>query len=803
MSTDLEIALSFHKQGQYKKALEYYNLALSAETDKAYLFNLISNCHLNLENFKDSLYFANQSVSINPAPEYLNNRALLFIKHGHYFEAESDLHRVIKLSPNMAEAYNNLCVVYRCTGKNKKSLESGLRAIELKSDFSDAHASLGALFLNTSDFDKSEFYLENSLKITPGNLSALLNLSKVKYKLCKFDESVMIFDKCKQFKYVDLESAFASVHSYLESDKIDEASSLIIEIFDESFVSLNDLEKVLKQDIFFGAMYRCLQYISIVKNKNFVVEDVYKKAINYSESVNHALLVNLGSLYFSLHRIQDAIDANLKAIAFNPNQLWAYNNLGVCYISQGKSLDAINCFKKTLEIDPNHSSALGWLLKEKCHICDWSDFKQLRDKVNSLRYTANQTPISAFTALAVYDDPAALLYWARLSANEIFNPAIVASKTLVKHTFNDGSVNKKIKIGYYSFDFRDHPVAHLTSRLFELHSRDDFEVYAYSYGPDDNSNLRNKIISSVDHFRDVQGLSSVDIAQTIANDGIDFLIDLTGNTQHNRSDIFALKPAKVQAHWLGFIGTMGSKYYDYIIADKIVIPTEDECFFDENILRIESGFHVNDDSRSADRITLTRSQFGLPENAFVFASFCQTFKIQPEIFDCWIDILKKVPSSVLWLASGPDGSVDNLLNYARISGLDPTRIIIAQRCTVEEYLSRFKLIDLFLDTHPYSSGTVASDALRSGCLLLTRTGRTMVSKMSCSILSYAGLTDFVASDYEEYVSKAVLYGTSPELLLKQKQLLQIKRAEGSLLNTKKFVAELERAVKSVLRYNNV
>jgi predicted O-linked N-acetylglucosamine transferase (SPINDLY family) len=296
-------------------------------------------------------------------------------------------------------------------------------------------------------------------------------------------------------------------------------------------------------------------------------------------------------------------------------------------------------------------------------------------------------------------------------------------------------------------------------------------------------------------------MSVLESAQRIAQDEIDFLIDLTGNTLHTRSQVFALRPARIQAHWLGFVGTMGSNYYDYIIADDIVAPIGDEEYFSEKILRLKSGMHITDDTRIIVSDHQDRKTNGLPASGVVFGCFCQTFKIQPEIFSAWMRILSEVPNSVLWLASGPVGSIENLKLYSEHYQIDPGRIIVAQRCGIDEYLSRFTLMDVYLDTFPYTSGTVASDALYAGCPVVTLSGKTMVSRMAGSILKYAGFPELVTYSIDSYIKKAIYLANEPEELLKLRNKLLIKKQQKELFNTKKSAKELEKIIIDVVTYS--
>lgn len=782
----VEMGLVDHKNGNLNSALAVYEKALKLNPDHPDALNLSASIlHSQGDNFK-ALQRVNKAIALAKNEHFLNTRGMVFIGLGKYNEAIADLRASLKISKVLPEAHNNLSIAYRKTKDLKRAMSHIEEALRLRPDFLMAIVNRSLVYMTLGDNAKALEEIERVLALNPQLPVALATKAKILYAQGSADGAILWASQAWSQGYLDAEVAFVWAHALVFCNRLPEAAEVLNLLYQKDGL-LKDLGPILAQDKFFNTFYRVCEYLAFVVGQKEKAIELYKKSVANAPDLASSLLVNLGTIYFALNAIDQAIKANQESIKFNPKQLWAHNNIGVCYIKQEKYPEAIQKFDDVLAIQPDFITSLGWLLKVKGHICDWTGYDALRQTVADAEKSGNTQPISAFTALATYDDPALLHYWAKLAANEIFGnipPPLVINKQ------KSSIENRRVRIGYLSYDFRNHPVAHLTARLFEVHDREKFEVYAYSYGPDDGSQVRERIKGAVDCFVDLKEVSTYDAAKRIAEDGIDFLIDLTGNTLHNRSEIMGYRPAPLQAHWLGFIGTMGSSVYDYIIADDIILPESDEASFSEKVIRLSTGFHVMDDSRVIAP-PQSRESYGLPATGFVFGSFCQTFKIQPEIFSTWMKILKAVPDSVLWLASGPGNALDNLKRETAAQGVDPARIIVAPRCSVEEYLSRFALIDLYLDTFPYTSGTIASDALHAGCPLLTMSGKTMVSKMAGSILTHAGLQELVAYNENDYCLKAIGYATNHHEFNRLKNILLQIRDTGAHFDTNGVAKELE------------
>ncbi len=794
----IDQGIELQKQGSLEAAERIYQQVKMQNPNNPDANHLLAIIRNQEGKKKEALNLVNIAINENRCAVFLNTRGMIFIDLQHLDEAQNDLRSSLKLDPFYPEAFNNLAIVQHRQGNLGKALINAQKAVELNNEFPQGWATLGSIFFDKKEFDAAEDAFKKALALNADILIAQVNLAKIAYVRGETDQAMSMFTELEE-KFV-LAPGICYPHAQLQiaGGALPEAAALIRLCY-ESNKDWSELPGLIEQNTFFGVLCQVCTYTGEVLGDRDTAFKIYQKTVEHVPRMGHVIWNNIGKIFFDLHRLDESIFYTKKALeapVTTPEaKAMAFNNLGVFYMAKEDSPAAIENFKNALDAQPGQVLALGWLLKEKAHICDWDGFAELRDQVDSIRQTENKAAIAPFTPLAVYNDPQALKYWATLSAHEIFDATARQAAGIVLPELRKPG---KFRIGYYSFDFRNHPVAYLTARLFELHDREEFEIFAYSYGPSDGSLIRQRIENSADLFVDLEKMSVVETARRIAEDEIDFLIDLTGNTKHHRCQALALRPARKQAHWLGFIGTMGSNYYDYIIADAVVAPMQNQGDFVEKILQLESGFHIADDSREVKRCQENRQQLGLPEKGVVFGCFAQTFKIQPEMFDLWMRILKQVPGSVLWLANGPQGSHENLRKEMRARGVEPERLVIAQRCDRDQYLSRFTLMDVHLDTFPYTSGTVASDALFSGCPLITLTGATMVSRMAGSILRHAGFPGLVAESSEEYVEKAVRLGiNSEERLVIRNELLQ-KRNGGQLLATKKVVESLEKTMKNVL-----
>jgi predicted O-linked N-acetylglucosamine transferase (SPINDLY family) len=360
----------------------------------------------------------------------------------------------------------------------------------------------------------------------------------------------------------------------------------------------------------------------------------------------------------------------------------------------------------------------------------------------------------------------------------------------------------RIRLGYYSADFYIHPVAFLIAELIETHNKEKFETIAFSFGPDIKDQMRNRLSNAFDKFIDVRNKTDNEIALLSRRLEIDIAIDLVGYTSKNRTGIFSYRVAPIQINYLGYPGTMGANYIDYIIADKTLIPAKSNKFYSEKIIYLPNSYQANDRTRLISDKQFTKAALGLPENGFVFACFNNNYKILPSTFDLWCKILVKVEGSVLWLLDDNPIAKKNLIKEAVARGIDSTRVVFAERIELSEHLARHRQADLFLDTFPYNAHTTASDALWAGLPVLTLMGESFASRVAASLLTAIDLPELITSSQEHYEALAIELATNPAKLKEIKTKLESNRLTTPLFDTPRFTKHLEDAyTKMCKRYH--
>ena len=363
-------------------------------------------------------------------------------------------------------------------------------------------------------------------------------------------------------------------------------------------------------------------------------------------------------------------------------------------------------------------------------------------------------------------------------------------------------INKKIKIGYFSADFREHAVGNLIVNLFELHDKSKFEIFCFYFGPDTNDDIYKRISNAADKFINVKSKNEKEIAQLSRDFGIDIAVDLMGYTIRNRFKIFVERCAPLQVSYLGYPGTTGANCIDYLIADKILIPKKSQEYYSEKIIYLSNTFLVSDSTKKTSEKIFTKEELGLPKSGFVFCCFNQSYKILPKTFDIWMRILNRVKGSVLWLLETDEISYKNLKKEATNRDVDSSRIIFAKRVSVSEHLSRHRAADLFIDTFPYSAHTTCSDSLRAGLPVLTIQGETYASRVSSSLLNVLDLKELITHSSKEYEDMAVELANNKSKLKDIKNKLDVNKDKTPLFNTKLFASHIEQAYFEIYKKYN-
>jgi len=478
---------------------------------------------------------------------------------------------------------------------------------------------------------------------------------------------------------------------------------------------------------------------------------------------------NMGNALQEMRRYDEALASYDNALRLKPNHADAYNNQGITLQNMKRYDEALASYEKALALEPDTPYVLGKLLHAQMLLSHWHGMETVFDRL-AKGIEAGKPVSSPFALVATPLSMAQQKKCAEIYVKNEFPPA-----------------------GYFSTDFDNHATAYLMAELFEIHDRSKFEVTAFSFGPSSNDAMRKRLEKAFDRFIDVRTRSDSEIAALAKNLEIDIAIDLKGFTQDARMGIFALRPAPVQVGYLGYPGTMGASYIDYLIADPILIPEEHKRFYTEKIVTLPDSYQVNDSSRKISEKVFTRREMGLPEEGFVFCCFNNSFKITPDVFALWMRLLHEVPGSVLWLLEGNPTSAKNLRAEAGSRGIAEHRLVFAKRMELADHLARHRLADVFLDTFYYNAHTTASDALWAGLPVVTCLGETFAGRVAASLLNAIGLPELITHSREEYEALALELATSPQKLSAIRRRLAQNRTTQPLFDTALFARHIEEA----------
>lgn len=493
---------------------------------------------------------------------------------------------------------------------------------------------------------------------------------------------------------------------------------------------------------------------------------------------------NRGTALLALQRPQDALASCERALSLRPDFAEALNNRGNALLALKRYGDAGDCFARLVSLAPRYDYALGNLLDARLRDCDWRDLASVIERV-AAGVEAGERVVLPFIFLSAAPSPAAELACARAFVAQKF-PAVVPSPVATR-------AHDRIRIAYLASAFHDHALAHLAAGVFEAHDRERFETLAISFGPDTGDPMRARLRAAFDHFVDVRATSDGDVARMLREREVDIAVDLNGFSTGSRLGIFAHRAAPVQVNFLGYPGTLGADYIDYIVADGIVIPAGDEASYAEKVVRLPSSYQANDAKRIIADWVPSRSELGLPKTGFVYCCFNANYKITPAVFDVWMRLLAAVPGSVLWLLEGPASAVGNLRREAQRRGVAADRLVFAPPLPVDRHLARNRVADLFLDTLPVNAHTTASDALWAGLPVLTCIGNTFAARVAASLLTAVGLPELSVRDLGAYEALALDLAQAPERLGALRARLAANRSSCALFDTLRFTRNLEAA----------
>ncbi len=660
------------------------------------------------------------------------------------------INKAIQNDPKNPVYYNNLASMFQDQGKFNEAISCFQKAVQLKPDYAEAYNNMGIAFQGQGKFNEAISCFQKAVQLKPDLAGVYNNMGNAFQGQGKFNEAISCYQKAVQLK-PDYAEAYYNMGSAFE----DQGSS--------------------------NEAITCYQKALQLKP-------------DYAEAYN-----NMGIAFQGQGKLNEAISCYQKAVQLKPDYAEAYYNMGSAFEDQGSSNEAITCYQKALEIKPDYAKAYSEFVYQLQQTCVWQKLEDLAVKLDDLTKkdldNGTRTAESPFISVTRHADLSRNFAIAKSWSCDI---ATAMSNLDIQFSFDvRRSCKTKIVVGYLSNDFRNHATAHLMLSLFGLHNRDEFEIFGYSYGENDGSYYRARIQRDCDKFVDLHNLSYADAAKCIYKDEIDILVDLKGHTGGNRLEICALRPAPIQVSYLGFPGTTGADFFDYIITDRIVTPEDHAPHYSENFVYLPHCYQVNDHSQSISDKDWKKADFGLPEGSFVFCSFNRPYKIDPVMFDIWMNILRQVPKSVLWLQGGNETAEKNLRWEAEARGVKSERLVFAERLPKDEHLARMRLADLALDTWIVNGHTTTSDSLWIGVPVITIKGSHFASRVSSSILTAIGLSELITHSLEEYEALAVHLARNPGELQGIRQRLAKNRLTKPLFDTPRFARNLEKAYKEM------
>jgi protein O-GlcNAc transferase len=497
--------------------------------------------------------------------------------------------------------------------------------------------------------------------------------------------------------------------------------------------------------------------------------------------------------------LSGAIESYREAARLTPDDMQVHVHLGTLYVQQGLYADSEAAFRRALELDPGNRYALSLLAHARQQRCDWDGLDDLFGQIESAlegEDSETEFPCMPFATLAMPLSPLAQLHAAQRWSRTIARGALPPRPALVV------APGERLRVAFATWNTRDHPTMHLSLEFWEKIDRSRLEMFAYSLRPDDDSPFQRRAKAAFEHYADVSQASATNIAERIRRDRIAILVDRNGYTLNAREGIFPLRPAPIQINCIGFPGTLGAEWYDYILTDRFSVPEHLQRFYRERPLYMPHVAFPSDTTRLPPGPPPTRAACGLPESGFVFCCFNTSYKILPEIFTLWMRLLAAVPGSVLWLLDTSAEVKGNLRREATTAGIDPERLVFAPRVAVGAHVARNAVADLFLDTYPYSAHTTANDALLAGLPVLTCTGETLVSRIAGSQLNAIGLPELVTTSFAKYEALAMELATRSGLLMSYRERLAANRRTSPLFDMTGYARDFEDAMLQIWAEHN-
>jgi predicted O-linked N-acetylglucosamine transferase (SPINDLY family) len=773
----LQEAIALYQHGRLIAAKAICEEILIKSPDNADSLHMLGLIDWQSRNFLQALEHIDRAIAINPTiAAYFSNRGNVLKSLMRLDEALASHDRAIALSPRFAEAHNNRGNVLRELGRLEEALTSYGKAIGLRPDYASAYSNRGNILKNLGRPDEALKSFDRAIALQPDNAEAYNNRGNALRDLQRLESALENYDAAIALRPNNAEAHNNRGHVLKELGRPDDA--------------LASYEKAIGLRPDYASAHNNLGNLLRDLGRQMEALSSYDTAITIRPDYADALS-NRGNALLDLGDPDGALASYDRAVALIPDHAIAHNNRGNALKALHRLEDALAAYERALALDPDCEYLLGNLAHLKCFLCNWASRElsivQLRAGVESGALVSTPFPL-----LALIDDPVFQRQAAELFSRKKF-PGLPTSRTPAA-----AARRERMHLAYLSADFHGHATAFLMAELFERHDRGTFELTAISFGPESTDTMRHRLRSAFDHFVDVRGMGDAEAARLCREMGVEIAIDLKGYTTDSRPGILAARCAPIQINYLGYPGTMGAGFIDYIVADRVLITEADVDRYSEKVIWLPGSYQVNDRQRQVSERTFTRHECSLPQEAFVYCSFNNSYKISPETFDSWMRILGRVPGSVLWLFEDNSTAARNLKVEAEKRGIASERLIFASRLPTAEHLARHRVADLFLDTLPCNAHTTASDALWVGLPVLTQMGQSFAARVAASLNNAVGLSDLTTTTRREYEDLAVALATEPRRLAAIRVRLLENRLSCPLFDSERFARNLEEAFVRVL-----
>jgi len=713
--------------------------------------------------------------------------------------------QALQARPNLSEAWLGRAQLLSQFGRHGAAIDSLDRAIASSPQLVQAHLLRAKLLADLGRQGEALRGIDKFLEIKPSSAEALVGRGNILFELKRYHDALDAYDRACASNLALPEAWLGRGNALNELSQYDtslaaydRALALNSQMVGAVLGRGNVLNALKRYDDALLAYDKALALVPNLAeawlNRGNVLNNVnchddalaaFDRALVLRPDLAEAWL-GRGNVFLFLKRYPDAISSYDKALAISPTLLEAQLGRGNVFALSKRHREAAKAYTAVLRTEPRHPFTKGLLLHQKMLHCDWSGFNSSVDEIEK-DVAAGKLSVEPFIMQSVSNLPGMLQRCNELYCQARYPANIKAGlqRTTVGH--------KKIRVGYFSGEFREQATSHLIVGALEQHDTSRFEIYGFDNGWDDGSEIRRRINAAVHEMIGVRRLGDSSTLATVREKQIDIMVNLNGYFGEHRMQLFAHRMAPIQVNYLGFPGTLGASYIDYIIADRHVIPEDHKPFYNEKVVYLPNCYQANDSERKIAAGAPNRLECGLPASSFVFCCFNNCYKILPDMFDRWMRVLSQINGSVLWLLATTQGTMSNLCREAAARNIDPRRLVFAKHVPLADHLARHALADLFLDTLPCNAHTTASDALWAGLPILTCSGGAFSGRVAASLLNAIELPELVTTTLEDYERTAVELAANPEKLALVKAKLASNRSIAPLFDTKLFTKQLETA----------